>query len=405
MAGFGWIDFSKEHRDRVFSVVKLLKEGGTVDELGIGVVRDSIADWLFPGVSTIQTRPKYFVILLQIFNSYLQKSSTNTKVPTLAKFLEEEEYRVMKLLYKSYNGKDGNGVIGIDAVRNKRELVRLPSSIYWNGLRIHNFINTTSSLSEYLSLNNLSTQDKESHYKNDEEEDDKQVLWENFNLKHLNHKEFDENITLELTADEADFISDQFKTSNLLKKHEYNLLAELLKNKPLSEIILESDNFEGFANSILNTSILNIETKKIVRLALDFNLLIHGAHIRYNILLRQKGAETDFTQNWLEWLEEFRIRTTKEIDFNFVFSEVATNTPNETQFFLQEWQSEIIKPDFDLEKLDNLVKSQEIKKKGKRAKLTGQAGEYPNWVGINKLEYRFGIVKTIIKDITNAKRN
>ena len=406
MAGFGWIDFSKEHRDRVFSVVKLLKDGGTVDELGIGVIRDSIADWLFPGVSTIQTRPKYFVILLQIFNLYLQKySSTSAKAPTLAKFLEDEEYVVMKHLYNSYNGKDGNGVIGIDAVRNKRQLVRLPSSIYWNGLRIHNFINTTSSLSEYLALNNLSSQTKESSFKGDNEEDDKQIQWNNFSLKHLHSKELDESIKLELSAEEADFISDQFKASNPLKKNDHNLLSELLKNNELSDIILESNSFEEFANSILNTDILNSETQKMVRLALDFNLLIHGAHIRYNILLKEKGAEKDFTKNWIEWLEEFENRITSEIDFNFVYTEIATNTPSETKTFLEAWQKEMIKPEADIKKLDALVKNQEIKKKGKRAKLIGIAGEYPNWVGINKLEYRFGIVKTIIKDITDAKLN
>jgi len=72
-AGLGWIDFSEGHRDRVFSVVDLLSADGSVDELGVGVVRDAIADWLFPGVSTIQTCPKYFIIISQIFISYLIK--------------------------------------------------------------------------------------------------------------------------------------------------------------------------------------------------------------------------------------------------------------------------------------------------------------------------------------------
>ena len=30
-AVFGWIDFSNEQRDRVFSVIELLNTGGTVD--------------------------------------------------------------------------------------------------------------------------------------------------------------------------------------------------------------------------------------------------------------------------------------------------------------------------------------------------------------------------------------
>ena len=50
-SSIGWIDFSSEHRDRVRTVLALVAEKGVVDELGIGVLRDTFA----PGISTIQT--------------------------------------------------------------------------------------------------------------------------------------------------------------------------------------------------------------------------------------------------------------------------------------------------------------------------------------------------------------
>ena len=34
----GWIDFSKEDRQKALDVINLLSEQGTVDELGIGTV-------------------------------------------------------------------------------------------------------------------------------------------------------------------------------------------------------------------------------------------------------------------------------------------------------------------------------------------------------------------------------
>ena len=37
----GWIDFSKEEREKVLDVINLLSEDGAVDELGIGIIRDS----------------------------------------------------------------------------------------------------------------------------------------------------------------------------------------------------------------------------------------------------------------------------------------------------------------------------------------------------------------------------
>ncbi len=59
----GWIVFSKNERNKVLNVIHLLDEPGAVDELGIGAIRDSFADYFFPGTSTVQTRAKYFLII------------------------------------------------------------------------------------------------------------------------------------------------------------------------------------------------------------------------------------------------------------------------------------------------------------------------------------------------------
>lgn len=63
MIKVGWIDFSSKDREKAMAVIDLMKENRAVDELGIGVVRDRLADILFPGTSTIQTRAKYFFIV------------------------------------------------------------------------------------------------------------------------------------------------------------------------------------------------------------------------------------------------------------------------------------------------------------------------------------------------------
>ena len=39
------------------------------DELGLGAVRDSIADHLFPGTSTIQTRLRYMLFIPWLFRT------------------------------------------------------------------------------------------------------------------------------------------------------------------------------------------------------------------------------------------------------------------------------------------------------------------------------------------------
>ena len=69
-SSLGWIDFSSEHRDRVRTVLDLMAEKGVVDELGIGVIRDAFADLMFPGLATIQTRAKYFLIIPRLLKEY-----------------------------------------------------------------------------------------------------------------------------------------------------------------------------------------------------------------------------------------------------------------------------------------------------------------------------------------------
>ena len=58
-----WLDSSEQERRAVMDLVSALSEPGTLDELGIGAIRDTISDVLFPGTSTIQTRARYFLFI------------------------------------------------------------------------------------------------------------------------------------------------------------------------------------------------------------------------------------------------------------------------------------------------------------------------------------------------------
>ena len=76
----GWIDFSKEDRQKALDVINLLSEQGAVDELGIGIIRDAFANYFFPGTSTIQTRAKYFLIVPYV----LREAIVGTTDPDIA---------------------------------------------------------------------------------------------------------------------------------------------------------------------------------------------------------------------------------------------------------------------------------------------------------------------------------
>ena len=133
MIKVGWIDFSSKVREIAMAVIDLMKENGAVDELGIGVVRDRLADILFPGTSTIQTRAKYLFIVPWCMIE-AEKNFKN-KVDYL-KRLNNIETDVIKALIKN-EPSNTTGIIGKDSIGT---LKRKPSEIYWNALRTYNIM-------------------------------------------------------------------------------------------------------------------------------------------------------------------------------------------------------------------------------------------------------------------------
>ena len=66
-SSFGWLDHSEQQRRQMLEIVDLFREKGTLDELGVGQVRDAFADIFFPGTSTLQTRARYLLFVPWIF--------------------------------------------------------------------------------------------------------------------------------------------------------------------------------------------------------------------------------------------------------------------------------------------------------------------------------------------------
>jgi len=48
---FAWLDHSEEQCRKVRDVLHMFRKKGTVDQLGLGTVRDAVVDILFPDTS------------------------------------------------------------------------------------------------------------------------------------------------------------------------------------------------------------------------------------------------------------------------------------------------------------------------------------------------------------------
>jgi hypothetical protein len=121
-----WLDTSESDRRRALDVIDLFSVRDTRDELGLGGVRDAWADRLVPGTSTIQTRARYFFFIPWV---YLKLEHQRVGAPDVRRKARKAELDLVVALIEA-----DEGGVPIGAVA-KRGLKRLPSDIYWAGLK------------------------------------------------------------------------------------------------------------------------------------------------------------------------------------------------------------------------------------------------------------------------------
>ena len=385
MIKVGWIDFSSKDREKAMAVIDLMKENRAVDELGIGVVRDRLADILFPGTSTIQTRAKYFFIVPWCMIE-AEKNFKN-KVDYL-KRLNNIETDVIKALIKN-EPSNTTGIIGKDSIGT---LKRKPSEIYWNGLRTYNIMPFNISRNQYISSIKTNKNhdveggdDKDSYYLDNDE-----IRWNITKFR----KNWKENLTLSLTKEESEFLKEK-----ITRYYPNSLYSYIINNKDIS---LEDEDIYDltFKNTLPEV------VRSDLDLALNFGKVIHGAHIRYNIILRQKNSVEieDYEDYWNQWCNEMSQFNWDKFNIDRIY-EFAQTTKG-TKEFIEGWFKAIRELDnINLGQLDKMIEAREYSLKGQRAKLKNYGNvDVSKWVGLGMLEYRWRNVKTLVKDIKDGEK-
>lgn len=92
----------------------------TIDDLGLGGIRDAFSDTLFPGTSTLHTRLRYLLFVPWL----LQETSHRDTVGQMQSTFREYEYQLIDALKRAGGGE---GVFGRDACRALRSL---PGEVY-----------------------------------------------------------------------------------------------------------------------------------------------------------------------------------------------------------------------------------------------------------------------------------
>lgn len=392
----GWIDFSKEDRQKALDVINLLSEQGAVDELGIGIVRDAFANYFFPGTSTIQTRAKYFIIVPYILRDAIDGRYGKDVNRILRAIDAEEKECGIKLLEANQKAE---GVIGT-RVLPKGWVARKPSDIYWNGIRTYGiFCNYGLSIPEYVSLAvKLNTQKSSAKLGNrndeaEENEKDDSDAGDIMNVSFWNlpiyHDNWRDNLTIELTNEEAFYLDKQIQ-----KGAKGSLLEYVLKNR------IDMNKYEDFASMAADLS-EKVEEKiaYMMKLACEFNNLVYMARVRFNVMLSEEENEVAISE-WDRLKPQVKRRA--NVDLSAVFNELELHNPG-TYLFLSKLQ-EAFKV-LDIDAADELIKKRERQLKGiNRAKLNRKKEfDHSKWVGGGELDYRFSNARRIINDIYSGK--
>lgn len=390
----GWIDFSKEDRQKALDVINLLSEQGTVDELGIGIVRDAFANCFFPGTSTVQTRAKYFFIIPRILKEAVD-GRYGKDIGRILKEIDADEKDCAKRLLNSDSKVEG--VIG-SRVLPKGWVSRRPSDIYWNGIKRYGiFCIKDLSIQEYISsaveIDNQKSAIKSTKYTYDEEENntDDMDAGSIDSIKFWSLPSYDtdwrDNLTIDLTKEESEYLNRQIQKETM-----GSLLEYILKNKIILD---EYDSFESLRYALSDK--VDNETADMMKLACDFNNLIYMARVRYNLMLSE-GENKDALSEWERLRDDIKYRAQVNLDEVFFKLQLINIR---TKKFLCDIQSAFMTEDIDL--ADEIIRKRELHLKGSgRAKLMRtKEFDHSKWVGGKELDYRFFNARRIINDIYN----
>jgi hypothetical protein len=209
----GWIVSSHGEQHAALSLFHWNEPAEPRDELGIGPLRDLLANTFFPGTTTLQRGAKYFLFVPAMYAAI--EADTQLRSSPGDSILQLEATLLMRLLDRY---EDANRVIG---GRFRKVPNTPPSAIYWNGLRAWGIRRFNDSRAHYHAVLRQSSR-KLKVERHEEGGEEKRVPW----LEVPGSALLLADPRLELTLEEAQFLEDRVRT--LSTKVGVPLLRQLL---------------------------------------------------------------------------------------------------------------------------------------------------------------------------------
>ena len=399
MSSFSWLDYSEHDRRRALQVIDEFRERDTVDELGIGSIRDSIADLLFPGTSTIQTRAAYFLFIPWMYQRLEKRKIPSAEVGERAR---REEIALIEALLAS---DDLDGIIGKRARRNLR---RLPTHIYWMGLGTWGIRLYPGSQDQYHRSLDRFHAGRDHAPRGDDGEPMTGGRTRNWHPALPDPPEgFPREARLALRREDAEFLRER-----ILNKAPGTLLAFMVDH----DIPPEDADFPWEHSRYAEFPLKN---RNELTHARRFSEVMHGAQLLYNLVLADLKKDEDGQQYFGERLREWREMLERGAEdyagwdreeFWRTAKRGGLRLPHPTKLFVERWWNLVI----DRRELDvgasrearTMVADRERQLKRGQARVNG-GRPLDLWggdSGSRQLDYRWNaIVRQILTDIQDGR--
>lgn len=398
MSSLSWLDFSENDRQRALDVLDLFRERGTVDELGIGTVRDALADVLFPGTSTIMTRARYYFFIPWLYQDLERRKTSSSEI------LQKGRRAEIGLIEALFDAGEREGLIGVEA---RKDLKRLPSTIYWQGLGVLGIRRFPGSRDAYhRSL------DRFYRHRDDLPRGDdghavvggRTLNWDPA-LPQASEG-FPRTVSFSLTSDEAEYFRDK-----VLGAAPGSYFAQLVMN------------VENFEDADLpwdepTAEHLPLATASDLLHARNFSDAMLGAALTYNLMLAEKAdrdeAREDYAMRISGWADNVQLRMQALEDWNrrefwTTVDRAGRRVSEKSRTFIETWLGALIGGDPAVLVYDRAMRERirlrEKQLKRDLARLDGGRA-LERWGGASSaepLDYRWSRpTRTLLRDLKSA---
>lgn len=392
-SSISWIDRDGAARQRSLQLISLFNAPDSRDELGIGGVRDAIADILFPGTSTIQTRLRYMLHVPWLMAQLEDKRVTANEFAAASR---RAEISLMDALRAS----NETDFIGSDAGSG---LKRLPSSVYWAGMGSWGLRCFTGSQGQYFSAIEKIYEARRSRHGGHEDDDPDgsfgRRTWHP-RLLELSPSGYPHGADMKIRPEEAAFLLDMWRL-----KQPHSLLTWLALDTADSGHFNQTDQIWSHPR--------RIDFPEPIRVLVDhghrFSYLIKGAALLYNLQLAERSHRDDlisqYTDELSTWAEANQsLIAGSDLPALWLILGASGKLPDErTRIFTQKWLEVFLQSGVSVGSnagARQLVESRERYLKKSRSRFASPAAlrQWSGAAGLGLLSYRWPITQRFLTE-------